>query len=357
MPSLARLRLPTAGAALVLVLLAAGAGAPAAQSADVFDAVVRPFAADGRFMGAALVARGDDVIFSKAYGSANLEWNVPNEPATKFRIGSITKQFTAALILLLEEDGKLTLQDPLSRHVADLPASWKDITLFHLLTHTSGIRNFTALPDYRIRQVQPSSAAETLERLRGEPLDFPPGSQFRYSNSGYLMLGHVIERVTGRPYAEVLQARILTSLGMTGSGYDSNVAIIAKRASGYTASPNGPENARFVHMTVPHAAGALYSTTGDLHRWVRGLFGGRVLSAASRQKMITPHLNNYALGLTVRDLDGRRTIAHGGGINGFNAFLAYYPNAEITIAVLGNINGTAPQQIAAALATAAHAPR
>jgi CubicO group peptidase (beta-lactamase class C family) len=353
---LARRRLPAAAVALVVVLLAAGAGSPAAQSADVFDAIVRPFAADGRFMGAALVARGDDVIFSKAYGSANLEWNVPNEPATKFRIGSITKQFTAALILLLEEDGKLTLQDPLGRHVAGVPASWKGITLFHLLTHTSGIRNFTALPDYRVRQVQPSSPAETLERLRGEPLDFPPGSQFRYSNSGYLMLGHVIERVTGRPYAEVLQARILTPVGMTGSGYDSNAAIIAKRASGYRPSPIGPQNAEFVHMTVPHAAGALYSTTGDLHRWVRGLFGGRVVSAASLQKMTTPHLNDYALGLTVRDI-GRRTIAHGGGINGFNAFLAYYPGAEVTIAVLGNINGNAPQQIAGALATAAHAPR
>jgi CubicO group peptidase (beta-lactamase class C family) len=345
-------RLPAFGLVFALLLSTAP---PSAQSVDAFDAIVQPFVAEGRFMGAALVARADEVVFSKAYGSANLEWNVPNEPSTKFRIGSVTKQFTAALILLLEEDGKLIIQDPLSRHVTETPESWKDITLFHLLTHTSGIRNFTALPDYRVRQVQPISPADQLERLRDEPLDFAPGSEFRYSNSGYLMLGHVIERVTGRPYADVLRERIFTPLGMTASGHDSNSAIIPNRAAGYAPGPNGPENARFIHMTVPHAAGALYSTTGDLHRWVRGLFGGRLLSAVSLRKMTTPNRNNYALGLTVRDADGRHMIAHGGGINGFNTFLAYYPDTEITVAVLANINGNVPSQIAGALASAAHA--
>ena len=328
--------------------------APVAQSTEAYDAVVRPLAADGRFMGAVLVARGDEVVFSKAYGSANLEWNVPNDPSTKFRIGSITKQFTSALILLLEQDGKLSIQDLLSRHVENTPPAWKDITLFHLLTHTSGIRNFTALPDYRLKQLQPGSPAQVLERLRDEPLDFVPGKEFRYSNSGYLMLGLVIERVSGRTYAELLQDRIFTPHSMASSGYDSNAAILAKRASGYAPSPNGPRNAGFVDMTVPHAAGALYSTTGDLHRWARALFGGRVVSAESLRKMTTPNLDNYALGLTVREVDGRRMIAHGGGINGFNAFLAYYPVAEITVVVLANINGNTPQQIATALAKAAH---
>ena len=340
---------------MALALLLVAPVARLAQSADTFDAIVRPFAADGRFMGTVLVARSDEVVFSKAYGSANLEWNVPNDPSTKFRIGSITKQFTAALILQLEQDGKLGIQDPLSKHLPDAPALWKEITLFHLLTHTSGIRNFTALPDYRVKQLQPSSPADQLERLRNEPLDFAPGKEFRYSNSGYLMLGLVVESVTKQPYADVLQERILKPLGMTGSGYDSNSAIIARRASGYAPSPNGPQNAGFVHMTVPHAAGALYSTTGDLHRWMRGLFGGRVVSAESLRKMTTPNLSNYALGLTVRDVQGRRMISHGGGINGFNAFLAYYPDAAITVAVLANINGNTPQQIATALAAAAHA--
>jgi CubicO group peptidase (beta-lactamase class C family) len=345
-------RLAVAGVVVALLL---AAPARFAQSVDAFDAVVRPFAADGRFMGAVLVARGDEVVFSRAYGSANLEWNIPNDTSTKFRIGSITKQFTAAVILLLEQDGKLGTQDLLSRHVENLPASWQDITLFHLLTHTSGIRNFTALPDYRVKQVQPSSPAEVLERLRDEPLDFAPGKEFRYSNSGYLMLGLVIERVAGRPYAQVLQDRIFTPAAMTESGYDSNPAIIAKRASGYAPSANGPQNAGFINMTVPHAAGALYSTTGDLHKWARALFGGRVVTKESLGKMTTPNLGNYAFGLTVREVDGRRMISHGGGINGFNAFLAYYPNAEITVVALANINGNTPQQIATGLAAAAHA--
>ncbi len=126
-------------------------------------------------MGAVLVARGDDVVFSRGYGAANLEWNVPHDPSTKFRLGSITKQFTSALILLLEEDGRLSIQDPVSRHIPDTPAAWKDITLYHLLTHTSGIHNFTALPDYPVRQVQPATPAEQYAHIRDEPLDFPPG--------------------------------------------------------------------------------------------------------------------------------------------------------------------------------------
>lgn len=332
------------------------AAADTGQEAARLDAVVRPFTENGRFMGSVLVARGDEAVLSKGYGKANIEWDVPNDHSTKFRIGSITKQFTAALILLLEQEGKLSIQDRISRHVPNAPAAWKDITLFHLLTHTSGIANFTALPDYRVRQVQPATPADQLERLRDEPLDFEPGSNYRYSNSGYLMLGHVIELVTGRPYAEVLQERILGPVGMTSSGYDSNAAILPNRASGYAPGPDGPRNAPFVHMTVPHAAGALYSTTGDLHRWMRALFGGRVLSADSLRKMTTVNRNNYGLGLTVRDADGRRLIGHGGSINGFNAFAGYYPDAEVTVVVLANVAGNT-QQIAMALGSSLGARR
>jgi len=339
--------------AVALLLLLLVSPTRAAQNGASFDAIVQPFVTSGRFMGSALVARGDEIVFSKGYGYANLEWDVPNDPSTKFRLGSITKQFTSALILLLEEDGKLSIQDPVSRHVPEAPASWSDITLYHLLTHTSGIHNFTALPDYRVRQVQPSSPAAQLERLRDEPLDFAPGTEYRYSNSGYLILGLVIERVTGRPYADVLEERIFGPLGMQDSGYDSNAAVVPHRAAGYAPGPDGPVNARFVDMTVPHAAGALYSTTGDLLKWTRGLFGGRLLKPESLRKMTTPNLNNYALGLNVREVNGVRMIGHGGSINGFNAFLAYYPLSETTVAVLANLTGNAPQQIALALGAAA----
>ena len=187
-----------------------------------------------------------------------------------------------------------------------------------------------------------------------EPLDFFPGEKMSYSNSGYILLGYVIEKITGGSYEQFVRANIFTPLGMKDSGYDSNSAIIERRAAGYSPSPGGPINAGYVHMSIPHAAGALYSTTEDLLRWEQGLFGGKVVSAASLKKMTTPFKNNYALGVVVQTADGRTVVNHGGGIEGFNTFLAYYPDDKLTVVVLSNINGTAPNAIASKLATVAH---
>ena len=316
--------------------------------------VVQPYVRDKTFMGTVLVARGSDVIFSKAYGSANLEWDVPNTPVTKFRLGSITKQFTAASILLLEERGKLKLDDPIKKYLPDAPAAWDPITIFNLLTHTSGIPNFTNLPNYRSLKLEDSPVAKTVGTVRDKPLDFAPGEKMSYSNSGYLVLGDLIERVTGGSYEKFVTDNIFTPLGMKDSGYDSNTALIARRAAGYMPSPSGPVNAGFVHMSIPHAAGALYSTTEDLLRWEQGLFGGKLLSAASLEKMTTPFKGGYALGVAVQTANGRKAVQHGGGIDGFNTFLAYYPDTKVTVAVLSNINGGAPTQIAGKLAEVAH---
>ncbi len=317
------------------------------------DEVVQSYVRDKTFMGTVLVARGGDVLLSKGYGSANLEWNIPNTPATKFRLGSITKQFTAASILLLEERGKLKLDDPIKKYIPDAPASWDTITIFNLLTHTSGIPNFTSLPEYKSLQLVETPAARTIAILRDKPLDFVPGEKMSYSNSGYIVLGYVIERISGVSYATFVADNIFKPLEMKDSGYDSNTAIIPRRAAGYTPSPAGPVNAGFVHMSVPHAAGALYSTTEDLLRWEQGLFGGRLISAASLAKMTTPYKSDYALGVTVQTANGRRVVQHGGGIEGFNTFLAYYPDTRLTVAVLANINGEVPGQIAAKLADVA----
>jgi CubicO group peptidase (beta-lactamase class C family) len=325
-----------------------------AQEAAKLDEVVQPYVRDKTFMGSVLVARGGSVILSKGYGSANLEWDVANTPATKFRIGSITKQFTAASILLLAERGKLTLDDPIKKYVAEAPAAWDRITLHHLLTHTSGIPNFTALPEYHANEPFETPPAKTITMVRARPLDFAPGEKMVYSNSGYVLLGYVIEKASGISYERFLQDNIFTPLGMKDSGYDSNSRIIAHRASGYAPSPDGPINAAFVHMSVPYAAGGLYSTTEDLLRWEQGLFGGKVMSAASLEKMLTPFKNNYALGLLVRTVDGRKVVQHNGGINGFSSFLAYYPDDKLTVAVLGNLNGAAPGAIAGRLGTVAH---
>src|SRR6187549_3352869 len=337
--------------ALVLLLVATSSWA---QDTERMDEVAQSYVRDKTFMGTVLVARGSDVILSKGYGSANLEWDIPNTPTTKFRLGSITKQFTAASILLLEERGKLKLDDPIKKYVPEAPAAWETITIFNLLTHTSGIPNFTNLPEYKSLKLEATPVAKTIAIVRDKPLDFVPGERMSYSNSGYLVLGYVIERVTGASYEKFVTDNIFTPLGMKDSGYDSNTAVISRRAAGYMPSATGPVNAGFVHMSIPHAAGALYSTTEDLLRWEQGLFGGNLISATSLAKMTTPFKSDYALGVMVQTASGRKVVQHGGGIEGFNTFLTYYPDTKLTVAVLANLNGQAPDRIASMLADLAH---
>jgi CubicO group peptidase (beta-lactamase class C family) len=319
------------------------------------EQLIQARVADKSFMGAVLVARGDQVLLSKGYGSANLEWNVPNTPATKFRLGSVTKQFTAAAVLLLAERGKLALQDPVRKHWPDAPATWDKITIYHLLTHTSGIPNFTNYPEYmKTWKFVPTTAEKTIGYFRDKPLDFAPGARMNYSNSGYVLLGYLVERVSGQAYADFLRDNIFKPLGMNDSGYDVNAAVLPNRAAGYAPGPGGLTNAAYVDMTIPGGAGGLYSTTGDLLRWTQGLFGGRLLKPESLVQMTTPGMNNYAFGVEVGASGGRRAIQHGGGIEGFNTRLAYYPDSRITVVVLANVNGTAPDQIAGQLGQVAH---
>ena len=326
-----------------------------AQDLARMDQVVKSYADEAKtFMGSVLVARDAQVLVSRGYGSANLEWAIANTPATKFRLGSITKQFTAAAILLLEERGKLRVDDPVKKYLPDAPAAWDQVTIVHLLTHTSGIPSFTGFSDYRAAKLVSTTADKLVASFRDKPLEFPPGEKGNYSNSGYLLLGHLIEKISDQTYEQFVRENILTPLGMKDSGYDSNRDIIPHRASGYSPSPNGPVNAEFIHMSVPHAAGALYSTTEDLLRWTQGLFGGKLLSPASLQKMTTSVKNDYAFGLVVRTLNGRQVFDHGGGIEGFNTTLAYYPDTRVTVAVLANLNGPASGEIANKLGAVAH---
>jgi CubicO group peptidase (beta-lactamase class C family) len=316
--------------------------------------IVQSFVANHQFMGTALVARGNQILFSKGYGSANLEWDVPNSPSTKFRLGSVTKQFTAASILLLEERGKIKTGDPVKTYLPDAPAAWDKITIFNLLTHTSGIPNFTGFPDYRKLEPFAATPAELVARFRDKPLDFQPGEKWNYSNSGYVLLGYLIEKITGGTYEDFVRENIFTPLGMKDSGYDSNSAVLPRRASGYVNGPNGTENAGFINMTIPHGAGALYSTTEDLLKWEQGHFGGKLLQPVSLEKMTTPFKNNYACGVGVETVAGRKVISHGGGIEGFNTQLEYYPDDKLTVVVLANLNGPAPGEIAKKLAALAH---
>jgi CubicO group peptidase (beta-lactamase class C family) len=337
--------------ALVLCLVAAPCFA---QEAARFDEVVKPYVDRHAFMGSVLVARGSDIVFSKGYGSADLEWNIPNSATTKFRIGSLTKQFTAASILLLEERGKLKIEDPISTYLPDVPASWRAITIFHLLTHTSGIPNYTAVSAFRSMSRDETPPDKILALVRDAPLEFPPGERFNYSNSGYVVLGEIIEKVSGQSYAAFVEQNLLTPAGMKASGYDSNTAILPNRASGYVAAPPGFANAAFVHMSTPFSAGALYSTTEDLWRWEQALFNGKILSSASLGKMTSPFKEGYAFGVFVRHDGGRDEVLHNGSINGFNSVLGYYPATKTTVVVLGNVNGAAPDDIETKLGRVAH---
>jgi CubicO group peptidase (beta-lactamase class C family) len=328
--------------------------AAAQNSAARMDEIVQSYVDAKQFMGSVLVARGETVLFSKAYGSANLEWNIPNTTTTKFRIGSMTKQFTAAAVLLLEERGKLNVDDPVNRYYSDAPDAWDKITLYHLLTHTSGIPNHSTFPEFESLSTSRTTPNQLVKTFRDRPLEFGPGSEMRYSNSGYVLLGAIIEKVSGTSYEKFVDENVFMPLAMNDSGYDSTQSIILRRAAGYGPGPKGPVNARYVDMTVPYAAGALYSTTEDLLRWQRSLFGGKALSKPSLKKMTTPAKSDYAFGLEVSRRSGRSVIQHGGSINGFSSRLAYFPDGQVTVIALSNLRGSGADSVVEKLGALAH---
>ena len=302
------------------------------------------------FMGSILVLRDGQVLADRSFGSANLEWHVTNTSATRFRIGSITKQFTAVSILLLAEQGKLRLEDPVSKYLNASPEAWKKVTLLDLLTHESGIVSITDLPPEQAAVTRGGTPAEIMERFQHQPLLFPPGTQARYSNSGYILLGMVIEKVSGEPYATFLKKNILDPLGMRDSGVDNGVDVVENLASGYRSDRSTLVHAEFVDMRVPFAAGDMYSTTHDLARWEEGLYGGKLLRQDSLRKMTTPNMGGFGLGVMVKQEQGERVINHTGGIQGFVGDLRYYPDGRIAVVVLSNTESketlTISQQLA-----------
>jgi CubicO group peptidase (beta-lactamase class C family) len=321
----------------------------AAQDVSRMDTVVRADADKGEFMGAVLVAKDGKILLDKGYGSANLEWKIANDGDTRFRLGSVTKQFTAASILLLAERGKLKLDDPVKAYLPDAPAAWEKVTVRHLLTHSSGVPNFTSFDDYGKLKTLPATTEGLVARFRDKPLDFAPGEKMSCSNSGYILLTAIVEKAGGQPYAAFVADNIFKPLGMADSGYDSHAAIIPRRASGYSPGAKGPVNADYVDMTIPQGAGALYSTTHDLLKWQTGLFGGKLLKPETLKAYTTPFKNDYALGVTVKTAEGKTLISHSGGIEGFNTWLGYDPDRKLTVVVLGNLNGGAPSKLGGSL--------
>ena len=306
------------------------------------DQVANSYTTGNAFMGTVLVVDGDRVLLDKGYGMADLEWGIPNAPDVKFRLGSLTKQFTATLVLLLQQDGKLKIEDPVSKYLPDAPKTWEKVTLANLLGHTSGIPSFTNMKEFGVWRMSPHTTEEELALFKDKPLDFEPGSKFDYSNSNFEVLGAVIEKVSGKKYGDLLRERIFGPLEMKESGLDSDELILPKRAQGYMPGPGGLVLARSESMSVPWAAGSIYSTTGDLLKWEHGLFGGKVLNADSLKAMTTPGKGDYGLGVFIANKDGVKVVSHGGGIEGFNTNLMYAPDRRIATVVLGNVNGGAP---------------
>jgi len=262
-----------------------------------------------RFTGSILVALDGEAIVSKGYGMANVELDVPNTPTTVFRLASITKQFTAAAIMMLQERGKLNVNDPFCRYLADCPPAWQPITIRQLLTMTSGIPGVTALELGPLRGV-PVPWDQWLAATRTKPLEFTPGEQFKYANPGYTLLGFIIERQSGQSYGDFLQDNIFTPLGMTQTGYEDPRRIIKHRATGYRQLPGDPvTNVPYAEMIGLFSAGGLYSTTEDLLRWDRALYTDQLLSRRARDDMFTPF----------REMLPGKGYAYGGGAAGSSA--------------------------------------
>lgn len=304
------------------------------------------------FSGTILVARDGKPIIDKGYGMANVEHGISNEPQMVFRLGSVTKQFTAMAISMLQERGKLSVSDPLCKFVTECPEKWKPITIKHLLTHTSGVSNYTSFPDFAKTTVSPITNDEMIALLKSKTLDFKPGEKFSYSNSGYYLLGEIIEKTSGKSYADFLQENIFTPLGMKQTGYDDSSSIVKNRAAGYVKRAGKIFNAPYMDMTVPYAAGALYSTTGDLLLWDQALYTDKLVSRKSRDEMFTPWKgeSGYAYGWGIGKTFDRRSISHGGGIYGFATQIARYPDDNVTVVVLSNIQGISSGRVANALA-------
>lgn len=310
-------------ALLAALLLASSVllGSARAQSPERLAAIAQSVANRGLFSGTVLVARGEQVLLHRGWGLASQEWLVPNAPDVKYLLASVSKQFTAAAVLRLVDQHRVGLDDALSKHLSGLPAAWSAITVRQLLAHTSGLPNHTQAdgPD-KIRHQQ-MSPLELYATFRDAPLDFAPGSSWNYSNSGYGMLGILIEQLSGKRYGEFVQGELLAPLGMTSSGAAHSEEIVPRLTSGCTKNGATLRPANFLNRSVPNSAGALYGTTGDLLKWQLGLYGGTLLSPGSLKAMTTPVRNQYALGLNVAAPEMPVSYGHAGGTDGFSTYL------------------------------------
>ncbi len=297
--------------------------------------------------------------FAKGYGLADIENDLPATAETVYRIGSITKQFTAAAIMQLIEQGQIGLDNDIGEYV-EFPTDGNRVTVHQLLNHTSGIKSYTGLGEEWTSTIPlPATHESLLGLLSGKPFDFAPGDEWSYNNTGFYLLGVIIENVSGTSYSDYLDAQIFDPLGLDDTTYCDEKKLIARRAEGYENEDGELVNDDPIDMTQPFAAGALCSNVGDLLRWQRALEAGEVVSAESYDRMTTTAALNdgsdldYGYGLGVGTLIDHRRIAHGGGINGFVTMASRYPDDDLSVVVLTNTAGSTAAQLEERIARAA----
>lgn len=329
----------------LVLLLPVPCSAQASDLATQIDQIMQAHSASGDFSGVALVARRGKVLYQHAFGLANREWNVPNDLDTKFEIGSMTKQFTAMLVLQMVNEDKLRLDGRLSDYLPYYRQdTGKQITISELLSHTSGVPNFTSLPGFLDGSESRAhhTVLEFVQKYCSGNLLFTPGTKFEYSNSGYFLLGAILEQVSGESYEDLLQRRIFDPLGMKNSGYTHTETLIPRRSAGYERTSLGFRNARFYDMSIPFSAGALYSTAGDLLLWDQALYTEHLLAAKLRELMFKPNLEDYGYGWVMlipasgAPYAGESIPMHGGAIFGFQSVIQRIIQHQELIVLLDN---------------------
>src|SRR5690349_4408693 len=347
-------------AAVALPSLAASQSNRASRDviARAADSIAQAVLQRGRVAAMSIaVVRGRDTIVMKGYGMADVENEVPATAQTVYRIGSVTKQFTSVALMQLVQQGKLSLDDEITKYVPNAPVHGRKILVRHLMNHTSGIPSYTDVGPIFGRVMRQDLAHDSLLAVvRNDSLQFEPGSHFYYNNTGYYLLGMIIEKVTGKKYDEYVQEALFAPNGLTSTVYCSESPLIKHRARGYDASPTGLTNTDYISMELPYAAGSLCSTVGDLVAWTRLLHSGKLVNSTSFATMTTPvkltsgRPMSYGYGLTADTVGSHRRIHHGGGINGFISELAHYPDDSLTIVVLANTSPAPSNQVAHNLA-------
>ena len=304
----------------------------------------------------ALVSRNGQIIYKKAFGMANLELNAPMQVDNVFWIASIGKQFTAVAILQLMEQGKLNLQDEITKFIPDYPTQGNKITIEHLLTHTSGIHNYSGMKDPEKKLTTDCTPNEVIDFFKNLPMRFAPGTKWEYSNSGYFLLGYIIEKITGKPYSEYLEENIFKPLGMTNSLYANNKRIIKNRVGAYSQGDNGFENSRPLNATIIYSAGAIQSTVDDFFKWHQAVYSYKLVKkenldrAFTRYKLTDGKETDYGYGWKLGYVYESPSIWHGGGIEGFGAMEIYLPKEDVFVAVFTNCDCNYPKEIASKLA-------